>query len=54
MAAPDAVIVAGTDGKDVITVTQVGSAVSIAGLPAQVTIAHSEATDTSSSRSRRR
>ncbi|MBA4099827.1 MAG: hypothetical protein C0484_24015 [Rhodospirillum sp.] len=42
----DGVIVAGTDAKDVITVTQVGGAISIAGLPAKVTIAHSEATDT--------
>jgi Ca2+-binding RTX toxin-like protein len=42
----DQVLVAGTDGNDVIKVALVGGAVSIAGLPAQVTIAHSEAADT--------
>jgi Ca2+-binding RTX toxin-like protein len=42
----DRVEVSGTNANDVIKATLVGGAVSIAGVPAQVTIAHSEATDT--------
>ena len=36
---------AGTDAKDVITVTQAGGAISIAGLDAQVTVSHADEFD---------
>jgi Ca2+-binding RTX toxin-like protein len=44
-AQPDTVIVNGSNAKNAITITQAGTAVSVAGLAAQVTVDHADATD---------